>query len=283
MIIDCHTHIFPPSIIENRADFIRRNAGFAALYDNSRARMITAEELIESMDAAGIDISVALNFGWRNLEDCIMTNDYIMESVARFPKRLIGFGSVLGPGEDSSIAEIERCAKGGLRGIGEIRPDIKLNFECEQAMAGFRDIMLKNRLTLLTHSSEPVGHKYPGKDLITPAVLESLIERLPGVNIICAHWGGGLPFYDLMPEVKKSLTDVYFDSAASPFLYSPQVYKIVASLVGPEKVLFGSDYPVMSQKRLLDQINKLDMGVVEKEMLLYGNAAKLFGLHTGKI
>ena len=51
---------------------------------------------------------------------------------------------------------------------------------------------------------------------------------------MCAHWGGGLPFYALMPEVEDSLSNVYFDSAASPFLYDASVFPTVAGLVGRE-------------------------------------------------
>jgi predicted TIM-barrel fold metal-dependent hydrolase len=136
--------------------------------------------------------------------------------------------------------------------------------------------MKTNKLPLLVHSTEPVGHDYPGKDLVTPAVLETFIGQLPGVTVICAHWGGGLPFYTLMPEVKKAFAHVYYDSAASPFLYNSQVYGAVATLAGKDKVLFGSDYPLISQKRQLDEINALEMDAADKELLLGGNAAKLF-------
>ena len=49
-----------------------------------------------------------------------------------------------------------------------------------------------------------------------------------------------------MPEVKKTLANVYFDSAASPFLYSPRIYTQAIETVGSEKLLFGSDYPLLS-------------------------------------
>lgn len=283
VIIDCHTHIFPPAVIEQRADFVSRDPCFAELYANPKAKMITAEQLIESMDEAGIDMSVALNIGWRSLELCTVTNDYIMEVVAKYPRRLIGFCAVPQLSSFESVAEIERCVRGGIKGVGEIRPDIELDLSDEYGKGYFLEVMKNNKLILLVHSSEPVGHEYAGKDLITPAVLEILVSRLLGINIICAHWGGGLPFYNLMPEVKKTLSRVCYDSAASPFLYSPQVYKEVAALAGADKILFGSDYPVIDQQRVLNQIKALDMSAPDKEMLLYGNAAKLFDIKTSKV
>jgi predicted TIM-barrel fold metal-dependent hydrolase len=71
-------------------------------------------------------------------------------------------------------------------------------------------------------------------------------EALP---LIGAHWGGGLPFYALMPEVRQALTDAYFDTAATPFLYEPAVYRRGVDLVGAEHILFGSDFPLIEQGR----------------------------------
>jgi uncharacterized protein len=139
-------------------------------------------------------------------------------------------------------------------------------------------VMIKNKLILLTHSSEPAGHLYPGKGTATPDRLYSLIARYPDLTIVCAHWGGGLPFYALMPEVQKALQNIYFDSAASPFLYSPHVYTEVIELVGPDKVLLGSDYPLMPQSRLLTEINSLGLTQETKELILSGNARRLLNL-----
>lgn len=133
------------------------------------------------------------------------------------------------------------------------------------------------KLILLTHSSEPLGHLYAGKGDLTPEALYPFIKSFPELKLVCAHWGGGLPFYALMPEVRQSLNNVYFDSAASPFLYQAQVYQQVARLVGPKKILFGSDFPLMSPGRLLKEIQDLDLSGGDKDRLLAGNAKILLG------
>ena len=125
MIIDFHTHIFPSRVKKDPGKYIDSDACFALMYSSPKAKMATAEELIASMDEEGIDISVVLNIGWATNELCVETNDYIMESVARYPRRLIGFGTVQPYSLEAALAEIERCAKGGIRGIGEMRPDIR--------------------------------------------------------------------------------------------------------------------------------------------------------------
>ena len=279
MIIDFHTHVFPPQVKQKRGQYIDRDPCFALLYAKKEAKIATAEELIDSMDRAGIDISVIVNFGFMTHELCTETNDYILESIARFPKRLIGFCTVQPQSLDAAIAEIERCAENGARGIGELRPDIQLlDLEDEAIIAPLMETIKKHGLILLTHASEPAGHDYPGKGIITPDVLYPFIIRYPDVTIVCAHWGGGLPFYALMPEVQKALQNVYFDTAASPFLYQPQIYTLGSQLVGADKILFGSDYPLLLQTRLLQEIDSAALTEEEKSLILSGNAKRLLKL-----
>jgi len=279
MIIDFHTHVFPPRVKQKRSQYIDRDPCFALLYDKKEAKIATTEELIESMDRAGIDISVIVNLGWITHELCVETNDYILESIARYPKRLIGFCTVQPQSLDAAIAEIERCARGGARGIGERRPDMQLlDLGDDPIITPFMEAIKQHRLIFLTHTSEPAGHDYPGKGIITPDILYPFITTHPDVTIVCAHWGGGLPFYALMPEVQKALRNVYFDTAASSFLYQPQIYALVSQMVGADKILFGSDYPLLPQTRLLQEINSAALTEEEKGLITGENARKLLGI-----
>jgi predicted TIM-barrel fold metal-dependent hydrolase len=279
MIIDFHTHIFSPKMNQYRERYVDRDPLFALLYSRPQAKLATAEELIDSMDKTGVEISVIINAGWTTNELCRETNDYILESIARYPKRLIGFCTVQPKSIDAAVAEIERCARAGARGIGEMRPDIQsFDLTDEEVMTPFVAALRKHKLILLTHASEPVGHDYRGKGAITPDVLYPFSTRYPDVPLVCAHWGGGLPFYALMPEVKQAMKNVYFDTAASPFLYSPQIYRRDADLVGADRILFGTDYPLLSPTRLLDEINTTDLSEAEKRLILSENTRRLLGL-----
>jgi len=276
MIIDFHTHVFSPQMKKNRSKYIDSDPCFAILYSEKEAKLATADELIASMDKAGIDISVILNLGWATHELCVETNDYILESITRYPNRLVGFCAIQPHSSRAAIAEVERCAKGGIKGIGELRPDVQLlDLNDDEVMEPFIEVVRKHKLILLTHASEPVGHQYPGKGSITPDILYPFITNFPDLTIVCAHWGGGLPFYALMPEVKKAMSNVFFDTAASPLLYSPQVYNQVIQLVGGDKILFGSDYPLLGQGRLLKEISSLDLPEESKSLILSGNAQRL--------
>jgi len=279
MIIDFHTHVFSPQVKKNRGKYIESDPCFAILYSKKEAKLATADELIASMDRDGVDISVILNIGWATHELCVETNDYILESIARYPNRLVGFCAVQPRSIEAAIAEIERCVKGGMRGIGELRPDVQfLDFNDEEMMDPFIEVVREHKLILLTHASEPAGHQYPGKGGVTPDILYPFIECFPDLTIVCAHWGGGLPFYALMPEVKKAMSNVFFDTAASPLLYSSQVYNQVVQLVGGDKILFGSDYPLLAQRRVLEEIDSLDLPQETKSLILSGNAQRLLGI-----
>lgn len=279
VIIDFHTHIVPPWIKERRQEYLGRDPLFDHLYSNPKSKLATADELIAGMDDEGIDISIALNIGWISHELCRETNDYIMEAVARYPKRLVGFCAIQPKAGDVAIAELERCAKGGLRGIGELRPDVQgFDLGDEATMAPVVEAANRHGMILLTHSSEPVGHQYAGKGEVTPDILYRFISRFPQIPFVCAHWGGGLPFYALMPEVASALQNVFFDTAATPFLYRPEIFRYIAEIAGVDKILFGTDYPLMPQSRVIKQLRSLDMGVDAEDLILGGNAKRLLGL-----
>ena len=148
----------------------------------------------------------------------------------------------------------------------------------ETLMAPICEVIRSHGMPLLLHTSEPVGHTYPGKGVVTPDTLYPFITRHPEIKIVLAHWGGGLPFYALMPEVKQACANVYFDSAASPFLYNPEIYRLAAQVVGAERILFGSDNPLMPPRRPLAEIKALGLPPATQALITGGNAARLLGI-----
>jgi uncharacterized protein len=280
MVIDFHTHIMPHKVRLNRHEYASKHSCFASVYSDSKAKLATADELITAMDKDRVDESVVLNYGWSTQSLCVEVNDYILESIARYPKRLIGFCSIVPTEGETALRELERCIHGGVKGIGELRLDTHLKGKnWLEIIRPTVDIIVKNNLIMVVHTSEPVGHQYSGKGEATPDILYALITAFPDLKLVCAHWGGGLPFYALMPEVKAALKNVYFDTAASPFLYTSQVYGQVAQLVGEDKILFGSDFPLIPQRRFLKEIAALDLSEEIKQKILSGNAKKLLGIN----
>ena len=279
MIIDFHTHIAPPDFEFRRKYLADNDATFADLFSNPKSKFITAEELVESMDLNGIDVSVIMGMGWSDLGIAKEFNDYVIESTQKYPTRLFGFASINPVRGRESCQEIERCFKSGLIGVGELHPDTQFfNLGDNKIMDPIMEVVNSCNLIVNTHSSEPVGHYYPGKGKTRPESLWNFITTYPTAKIICSHWGGGLPFYSLMPEVKKTFSNVYFDTAASPFLYSSEVFSVVQNLVGAKKILFGSDYPLISPSRIIEQLQESPLGSDQITAITSTNAMSLLKL-----
>lgn len=278
-IIDFHTHIFPPWVQSNRESLSEDDPCFGTLYADPRAKLATADDLLRSMDDAEVSASVVLNIGWESHEMCVRTNDYLLEAASRQPNRIIAFCMVQPRLGDIALRETERCAEAGARGIGELRPDLQgYSLLDVDMLTPLVQCVMTHRMVLLTHTSEPVGHSYPGKGAVTPEQPYSFARTFPEATLVCAHWGGGLPFYSLMPEVRDALSNVYFDTAATQYLYGREVFAVVAQIVGGTRVLFGSDYPLIGQQRALDHARLSGLSEPEMDGLLGGNASRLLSL-----
>ena len=279
MLIDSHCHITPPGFELRRAELADRDATFASMFSTPRGKLATADALIRDMDRDGVDWAVVMGLGWSSRELVQENNDYIIESVDRYSGRLMGLCTVNPAWGEAAVVEVERCAARGLSGIGELHPDTQ-GFDITDAESLFPLMEMARRLGLpvLLHCSEPVGHQYPGKGSTTPDKVYRLICNFPDNTIICAHWGGGLPFYALMPEVPDAIRNVYFDSAASPFLYRPSVYEEAVRLVGPHRTMFASDYPLMSASRAFEHMDEAGLDPETRRAILEGTAATLFGI-----
>jgi hypothetical protein len=246
------------------------------LYSSPKAKLTTVQDLLDSMDQSGIEKSVIQNIGWTNHEYCRETNDYILECIAKYPRRLAGLCTIQPKSGYHALKELERCIKAGAAGIGEMRPDTQdFSLEDEKLMKPIVELLIKHGKIFSLHTSEPVGHQYPGKGLVTPETVYPFIFTYPKLKIVCAHWGGGLPFYGLMPEVSKTYENVYFDTAASPFLYKPNIYRIASAIVGSEKIVFGSDFPLIPPERLLKEIELQNLSNRDHHNILHENAGRL--------
>ena len=257
MIVDIHTHIFPPHFIEDRARLATSDAVFGEMYGSARAQMATAEDLIASMDAAGVDVAVAAGFWWRDRARRGEHASYLLAAALRYPDRIVPF--VPQPAED---------ALPGAAGRGEVRVTDPASLEVDD-------------LPILVHCSEEVGHQYAGKaGGLTPAALWRLLERHPHARVIAAHWGGGFPFYALMPEVRAVIETgrVVFDTAASPLLYAPESVRRGIDLVGADAVCWGSDFPLRDQSLDRAAIEAVLPPGEERAAVLGGNAARFLGL-----
>jgi predicted TIM-barrel fold metal-dependent hydrolase len=276
MIIDCHTHIFPDEVRKDRKAFSERDDGFCSIYRDSKNRMAGVEDLIASMDACGVERSVICGFPWGLPDLCSLHNQYLLESASRYPNRLIVFISLLFSTPDWSDRELDRGLKAGAYGVGEIAfYDREMTSQDIASMKPILTRMERHGIHILLHTNERLGHSYPGKGATPIERFHELILSFPNLPIILAHWGGGLPFYELMPEVSKTMINVYYDTAASPFLYSKRIYSIVSEIVGAEKIFFGTDFPLLSPQRYFQEMEESSLSKGDQEKILGLNFSRL--------
>ncbi|MHB8572733.1 MAG: amidohydrolase family protein [Candidatus Dormibacteria bacterium] len=248
--LDFHTHVFPQSTLEGRARLVESDAWFGALYADARRRLTTVDDLLEDMTAGGVGRSVALSFPHRDPGLLTEANASLAAASINSQGRVAGFGMV-DPASRTLEADVARIAALGLSGIGEINADAQ-GFDLEgPELPGLAGLAAEAGLPLLIHASEPAGHDYPGKGTATPDRLWRFLERAPvNLTLVLAHLGGGLAFYAHMPEVRRRLDRVYFDTAALPFLYDAAAVRAAGDAAGFDRILFGSDYPLLAPGRV---------------------------------
>ena len=274
-IIDAHTHVFPPELIARREDLLERDRWFGALYANPRARMATVEELLASMDHAGVARAVTFGFAFADQGLCEACNAWVLDAAARHPQRLIPFAVANPLAGDAAQQALRRALEAGAQGIGELMPDGQgFALSDEDGLPAVLGLAREYERPVMVHISELLGHTYPGKGSQGPAEAWRLAVRFPANTFIYSHWGGGLPFYTLMPEVRRALANVYYDSAASLYLYDDAIFALAADWA-PDRILFGSDYPLIPQERFLRRVRAARLGEPVLRRFLGANASCL--------
>lgn len=288
-IVDAHTHYTPPGMVE----------GFAAAGDEpywqflttpdpsqsgaQEQGFVTEERMLAEMDAAGVAQSW-IHAGYRQSargEDA--ANDDVLALSARHPDRLVAFAGIDPRRADLDDA-LDRLIERGARGVGELNPYAQGCRVDGPEMHRLAEACAARGIPLTLHMSEEAGGYYFGKS--TPRLGEyyEFAVRHPGLKLVLAHWGGGLFFFELMPLVAAQLAHVSYDTAASPLLYPTERVLPVAQLcLAPEKVLFGSDYPLRivrdepgtSVAPFLAQLDAAGLGGPAAELFLHANADRL--------
>jgi len=280
-MIDFHMHITPPDIIANWQKYAEKEPYFALLSQSRSNKFASAEDLIASLEKDGnVSKAVVFGFAFRDIGLCRYVNDYVIEKVKEYPEKLTGFLVTPVRGRESA-KEIERCARLGLAGVGELFPEGQgFDLEDKAQTKTLTGACAEFSLPLLLHTNEPVGHYYPGKTDVSLRQMETFVSDNPELKIILAHWGGGLLFYETMGEIKEKFRNVYYDTAATPFLYDSRIYSAAKALGLCDKILFGSDFPLLAPSRYLPALEESGLDQEEKKLILTENAEKMLGNKT---
>ncbi len=293
MRIDAHIHYTPPSLKEDLEAYNEREPfwGLCITPDpvnQTEQGWATPERMIEDMDKAGLDKVVLLAESQMTEEETIERNNVGIEIMRRYPDRVIAFANIQPKTGKRAIEELKRCIDNGMLGVGETDPYGE-NFRLDDPdFLRFAEACNEYDVPINFHMTEEFGHFYIGKSAVPIRDYHQLASRLPELKIILAHWGGGLIFYEIMPEVRQAMKNVWYDMASSPLLFPTEpIFRVALQCVSHKKILYGSDYPYLivpdKQKEpdfrpFLRQIDDLNLQKDIYDDIMGDNTARLLGL-----
>ncbi|MCC6146669.1 MAG: amidohydrolase family protein [Anaerolineaceae bacterium] len=289
---DVHTHYTPPSMKDNLKDFAEKEPYWGLLItpdpaNHTEQGWATPERMVADMDQAGVDKAIILGVYRQTPESARETNDETLAVMRRYPDRILGFGVAATSPLDKTLDEVKRCVDNGMVGMGELNPYGQgISFD-DPGFLKIVEACIDADIPLNLHVSEEVGHFYLGKSTTRLLDYYHLACRYPELKLILAHWGGGLLFYEIAPEVRKNLRNVYYDMAGTPLLYPTEsILKATLQCISHKKLLYCSDYPLLicpkkqhepDFRPFLEEINAVELPEDVYADIMGRNAARLFG------
>ena len=274
-MFDVHVHLFPPEVTGSIEKYTAADPFLHSICNSKGHKYATVEDLLQMMERCGVTMVAASGFAANDQGLCRLMNDYVLDAARRYPRRLLAM-AVVSPRQPGVEQEIRRAAEAGAAGVGELFPwgqDFPLEGPAAGRLAG---ICREGGLPLLLHINETVGHQYTGKGDGSVKEAALFAAAHPDQDIIYAHWGGGLFFYELMPELRRQFSRVYYDTAAGPFLYDKTIYHAAREIGVLSRILLGSDYPLISPLRYRRELEETGLTAPEIALICGENARRLF-------
>jgi predicted TIM-barrel fold metal-dependent hydrolase len=251
--IDAHVHVFPADVATGASAWgrARSEQGWVDCVAPQGRRSIQGwadpDAMIARMDEDGVDACVMLGWYWQNQETCDLQNGWHAQWIRRHPGRLLGFASVQPGAGPRAVEALERALDSGLCGVGELLPRAQGFTLGDPTWRRVVELAIRRRVPMNLHATDP--GKGPAAGPPTPLdAYVGLAREYPEATFILAHWGGGLAFrgaagHEALPS------NLYFDTAASPLLYEPSVFRQAVDRVGAARIIYGSDFPLMLYPR----------------------------------
>jgi predicted TIM-barrel fold metal-dependent hydrolase len=262
------------------------------------------EDYVEAMDRLGMEKLVIHSLGYLP-ETCRALNDETSALCEKHPEQLVGFATVPVAFPEESVPELERAVRElGLRGL-KIYPkfqQVTLDSECMRPIyrkAEELGIPILTHSDSITSSYTGFGFKEVDNTSCNPARLfrSGILKDTPKLKIILAHLGGGVMFdkdhlyaiarYRAQVRGEPSL-ESYFDHLFSEQLYydlapvnwySQETLEMAISVVGADRFLFATDYPMLrglpGVEECIRHLDSLALPESTKDKIRYENARKL--------
>ena len=280
--IDAVVNIWTPEALANRPD---RRAFYTEKMrvDTQTFEGISLEEMLARMDAAGIEMAflVAAKVGPIGPRACYHVPYRIVgEAVQRYPDRFRGLAG-LDPTEGmSGVRALERAVRAdGFIGAHfyphwfELPPDhakwYPLYAKCAE---------LEIPVQLQVGQSMIYDPSYPRRSVGRPIALDAVACDFPELTLIGIHVG--IPWTDEMIAMAWKHPNVHIGCDAHSPKYWPASFVQFINTFGQDKVVFGTDFPVLQFERTRQEIEALGLRAEPKRKLLRDNARRLYKLGT---
>ncbi len=234
---------------------------------------IPIDHLIGEMDAANIERAVIR--AWASPDGWIITNDEIADLVQRFPDRFLGLATVDLRRPVEAVNELRRAVNDlGLRGlhmlpwIWNLPPNDKHYYPLYVAC-----IDLGIPFCLQVGHTGPLRPSDPGRPI---PYVDEVALTFPDLTIIGGHIG--YPWTDEMIGLAWKYPNVYIETSAYLPRFYPPTFRTFMNGQGKNKVMFGTNYPMLSPSRCRAQLKELGLKPEVEEKFLRLNALKAFGL-----
>ena len=292
MKVDAHVHRYPEEVFQNPSAFAEQRGEkhwLQLVAPDDRPSIqgwADREKMIDDMDAAGLDKVVLLGWYWEKPDTCILQNEWHLQWMREDPQRFIPFAAAHPFSKNHGLDDLKRCLDLGFRGIGEMLPAIQGFTMQDASWLKIVEFAIEANWPINFHVSEHLGRPHPGRVPTPFEEFQWLAKQYPELKMILAHWGGLLPFYEFNPYLQKILKNVWYDVAASPLTYDTRVFRTMVDAVGPDKILYGSDYPLLLYPSrqtkpdfvtYLNEIQTAELSEEELEKILGGNLSRLLG------
>lgn len=259
-IADIHAHIFPEKLAEKASHSI------GDFYGMSIAREADMPCLVREDRLAGITRCVVSNSA-TSPKQVANANTFLAEAV-RGHDGYIAFGTIY-PGMDGFEAELDRMLALGIRGV-KIHPDFqKLAIDDDRGVDTYRAIARRG-LPVLFHMGD---NRY---DFSSPERLTNLLRRVPDLQAVAAHFGG----WTIWPQslAHPQPESVLYDTSSTLGMVSRDMALRLIDKFGPDRLIFGTDFPMWSPKEELARFDSLGLDAASRQKILYGNFMRLLGL-----
>jgi predicted TIM-barrel fold metal-dependent hydrolase len=214
----------------------------------------------------------------------VVPNDDVLAAAAAHPDVLIAFASVDPTRGTAALDEARRLIAAGARGF-KLHPPLQQFEPNDRRIYPFYELVQAARLPVIFHTGHNgIGTGMRGGGGVRlkyghPMLIDDVAVDFPDLPIVMAH--PSFPWQDEAISVCLHKAQVYIDlSGWSPKYFSPTLVRYADTLLR-EKVLFGSDYPMIAPDRWLKDFASLPIRDEVRPLILKENAARLLGLRAG--